>query len=186
MVITPNNPETHLDVYLQKAMKGDESAFRELYNLYSGKMYSLCSRYAGNSADADDIFQEGFIKVYKNLASFKGLGSFEGWVRKIFVHTCLDFLRRKKNAHNTSELDEKTEIAAYSENDAASKLSMNELHAIISEMPAGYRTIINLYLVEGYSHKEIGDMLQISEGTSKSQLSRAKLKLQELMSRYHV
>lgn len=149
-------------------------------------MYSLCTRYAGNPADADDIFQEGFIKVYKNLAAFKGLGSFEGWVRKIFVHTCLDFLRRKKNAHNTTELDDKTEMASFSINEASSKLSMDELHAIIREMPAGYRTIINLYLVEGYSHKEISDMLQISEGTSKSQLSRAKLKLQEVMNRYHV
>ena len=186
MVKAPNNPETNLDVFLLKAIKGDESAFRELYNLYSGKMYSLCTRYAGNSADADDIFQEGFIKVYKNLAAFKGLGSFEGWVRKIFVHTCLDFIRRKKNAKNITELDDKTEIPVYSENDGSVKLSMDELHAIIQEMPTGYRTIINLYLVEGYSHKEIGDMLQISEGTSKSQLSRAKLKLQEVMQKYHV
>jgi RNA polymerase sigma-70 factor (ECF subfamily) len=180
-----DNPEATLSVYLARAIKGDERAFREIYNLYSSKMYSVCTRYAGNTNDADDVFQEGFIKVYKNLAAFKGLGSFEGWVRKIFVHTCLDFLRRKKDVYRTTDLENKEEMLTADTGDIMVKMSTDELHKIIQGLPHGYRTIVNLYLVEGYSHNEIADMLQISEGTSKSQLSRAKIKLQEVIKVYN-
>ena len=159
------------------AVDGDEKAFKAIYDMLSGKMYSLCLRYAGNKNDADDLFQEVIIRVYKNLDSFKGLGPFEGWARRIFVNTCLDHLKNKQKLI-FSELTDSIDVAS-TELTGIKKLTQADLLKIIQQLPNGYRTIVNLYLVEEYNHKEIAEMLGISEGTSKSQLSRAKLILQK-------
>ncbi len=159
------------------AVDGDEKAFKAIYDMLSGKMYSLCLRYAGNKNDADDLFQEGIIRVYKNLDSFKGLGPFEGWARRIFVNTCLDHLKNKQKLI-FSELTDSIDVTS-TELTGIRKLTQADLLKIIQQLPNGYRTIVNLYLVEEYNHKEIAEMLGISEGTSKSQLSRAKLILQK-------
>jgi RNA polymerase sigma-70 factor (ECF subfamily) len=175
-----SNPDAPLDVLLAMAIQGDERAFRQIYDILSGKMYSLCIRYAGNTNDANDLFQEGIIKLYKSLSTYKGAGSFEGWARKIFVNVCLDSLKKKKRML-TAELTDHTEMPS-GDLTGLDKVSNDGLMAIIQQLPDGYRIVVNLYLVEGYNHKEIADMLGISEGTSKSQLSRAKTLLQKNIS----
>jgi RNA polymerase sigma factor (sigma-70 family) len=171
------NPDAPLEVILAMALDGDEKAFRAIYDMLSGKMYSLCLRYVGNKTDADDVFQEGIIRVYKHLPGFKGLGSFEGWARRIFVNVCLDYLKNKQklifNELHENINNKSTELTGIG------KLTQADLLKIIQQLPNGYRTIVNLYLVEEYNHREIAEILGISEGTSKSQLSRAKLILQK-------
>jgi RNA polymerase sigma factor (sigma-70 family) len=175
---TLSNDDYPFQVILERAIQGDEKAFKHIYDSLAGKMYSLCVRYAGNSNDANDMFQEAFIRVYRSLAAYKGVGVFEGWVRKIFVNTCLDHLKNKQRLLY-SELNSYTDVRTSSDLDGIEKISKEELIKIIQQLPNGYRLVVNLYLVEGYSHKEISEMLGIAEGTSKSQLSRARLLLQK-------
>ena len=170
-------------VLLEMAKNGDEKAFRAIYDALSGKMYSLCLRYAGNPNDANDYFQDGIIRVYKNLAAYKGAGSFEGWARKIFVNTCLDHINKKQKLSYT-EINEEITVET-SELTGVEKLTQADLFKLIQQLPHGYRTVVNLYLVEDYNHKEISEMLGISEGTSKSQLSRAKTLLQKSIAAHY-
>ena len=176
-----SNPQGNLSlpfsVLIQMAIQEDEKAFREIYDMLSGKMYSLCVRYTGNTHDADDVFQEGLIRLYRNLNKYQGTGSFEGWARRIFVNSCLDYLKTKQRLLY-AELSDNTDVPT-SELNGIDRLTQSDLVKVIQELPSGYRLIVNLYLVEGYTHKEIGEMLGISEGTSKSQLSRAKAALQK-------
>lgn len=174
------NGDSDIGVFIKKTLEGDDNAFRYIYNFYSGKMYSLCRRYAG-VVDADDLFQEASIKVFRSLANYKGLGSFEGWIRKIFVNTCLDFLKKENKMVFLENMEEEEAIHPSVEAENSITLSSDDLLKIIQGMPDGYRTIVNLYLIEGYSHKEISEMLKINEGTSKSQLSKARAKLQEII-----
>ncbi|MBV4358299.1 RNA polymerase sigma factor [Pinibacter aurantiacus] len=148
-----------------------------LYQKFSPKMYAICLRYASNADDAADLLQEGFIKVFKNLQKFRGEGSFEGWMRRVFVNTCIEHFRKKVYLNSITENEERT-IEDYSAN-ALDNLAEKDIVQLIQELSPGYRTVFNLYVVEGFSHKEIGDLLQISEGTSKSQLARAKMLLQK-------
>lgn len=174
------NADSDIGVFIKRTLEGDDNAFRYIYDSYSGKMYSLCRRYAGIS-DADDLFQEGSIKVFRSLANYKGLGSFEGWIRRIFVNTCLDFLKKENKIVFMENIEDDEDIHPSVEAENSITLSSDDLSKIIQSMPDGYRTIVNLYLVEGYSHKEISEMLKINEGTSKSQLSKARTKLQEII-----
>ncbi|MCB0775691.1 MAG: RNA polymerase sigma factor [Chitinophagaceae bacterium] len=158
-------------------LQGDRRMQKELYDRFSPRMYAVCLRYAGNSEEAQDILQEGFIKVFKKLDSFRGDGSFEGWVRRIFVNTAIEHFRRKKYLTPVTEKEENTIEGKYTS--ALDSLAEKDIMALIQELSPGYRTVFNMYVVEGYTHKEIADMLGISEGTSKSQLSRAKVILQD-------
>ncbi len=158
-------------VLIKQAAQGDPVAFKELYQMISGKMYSLCLRYASNTEDANDLFQEGFIKLYRHLSNYRFEGSFEGWARTIFVTTCLDSLKKKKVQF--TEVSE--EIALESKGiSAIDKLDMDDLMKIVRQLPDGYRTIVNLYLIEDYSHKEIAGILGITESGSKSKLHKAR------------
>jgi RNA polymerase sigma-70 factor (ECF subfamily) len=154
----------------------------ELYRRFSPRMYGVCLRYSANSEEAQDILQEGFIKVYKKLGSYRGEGSFEGWIRRIFVNTAIEQFRRKTYQQPITETHEATVEAKYLS--ALDSLAEKDILKLIQELSPGYRTVFNLYVVEGYTHKEIGDMLNISEGTSKSQLSRAKVILQDLVKKF--
>ncbi len=165
-------------VLIKRAAKGDESAFNQIYNIISGKMYSLCLRYASNTDEANDIFQDGCIKLYRNLDSFRDEGSFEGWARRIFVTTSLDALKKKRIQF--SDLDENLSVAATG-NNVLDKLSLDYLMKIITDLPPGYRTIINLYVIENFSHKEIGEMLGITESGSKSKLHKARTYLKNIL-----
>ena len=154
----------------------------ELYRRFSPRMYGVCMRYAGNAEEAEDILQEGFIKVFKKLGSFRSEGSFEGWIRRIFVNTAIEHFRRKTYQQPITDQHENTVEGKYLS--VLDNLGEKDILKLIQDLSPGYRTVFNLYVVEGYTHKEIGDMLGISEGTSKSQLSRAKVILQEMVKQY--
>lgn len=172
------NANSHFEVLAEKASKGDDRSFQQIYDAIAGKMYSLCLRYAGNAEDANDWFQEGFVKLYKHLTSFRGEGSFEGWARRIFVSTCIDSIKKRNlllPALSDSFDKASDDLTGYD------KLTSNDLMQIIRQLPDGYRTVVNLYMVEGYNHKEIGGMLNISEEGSRSQLFRARNLLQKML-----
>jgi RNA polymerase sigma-70 factor (ECF subfamily) len=145
-------------------------------------MYAVCLRYAGNADDAQDLLQEGFIKVFSNVHRFRGEGSFEGWMRRIFVNTSIEHFRKKSNAYAITETEENTiQDKQWS---VVESLAAKDLVSMIQELSPGYRTVFNMYVVDGYSHKEIGQLLGISEGTSKSQFARAKVILQKAVEQY--
>lgn len=155
-----------------------------LYDTYASKMYAVCLRYAGNENDANDILQESFIKVYKNLPKFRAEGSFEGWIRRIFINTSIEHYRKKVKSYNISEAHENT--VEDTNLDALDLLAAKDIMKLVHELPPGYKSVFNLHVVEGYSHKDIAGMLGITEGTSKSQLARAKGALKKLMEqKYH-
>lgn len=164
---------------IKGCLEGDRRAQEYLYQRFSPKMYGVCLRYAGKAEDAQDILQDGFVKIFKNLHMYRGDGSFEGWIRRIFVNTAIEHYRRQVNLYPVTEnhenLLETKEISAFD------SLSVKDLMKIIQQLSPGYRTVFNLYVVEGYSHKEIAEMIGISEGTSKSQLARAKGVLQNII-----
>jgi len=171
-----NHFESESDI-IEGCILGNPRMQRMLYEKFSPKMYALCIRYAGNTDDAQDILQDGFVKVFGNIAKFKGTGSFEGWIRRIIVNTAIEHFRKKNMLY---AIDEKTEIQLADENtNIFNQLEAKELLEIIKSMPAGYRTVFNLYAIEGYTHKEIATMMNLTEGTSKSQYARAKSWLQE-------
>ncbi|MEO6915887.1 MAG: sigma-70 family RNA polymerase sigma factor [Chitinophagaceae bacterium] len=145
---------------------------KELYNRFASKMYAVCLRYSDNTDDAQDLLQEGFIKIYKNLSRFRAEGSFEGWVRRVFVNTAIEHYRRKLNLSIIGEREDAT--LTDGSITALQRLDEKDIIKLIQKLSPGYRTVFNLYVLEGFSHKEIGNILGISEGTSKSQLARAK------------
>ena len=163
-------------------LEGDRRMQTEMYLRFSPRMYAVCLRYAGNAEEAEDILQEGFIKVFKKLDSFRKEGSFEGWVRRIFVNTAIEHFRRKRYLQPVTEKEENTIEGKYFS--VLDELAEKDILALVQELSPGYRTVFNLYVVEGYTHKEIADMMEISEGTSKSQLSRAKVILQDMVKKF--
>lgn len=150
-----------------------------LYHRFSPKMYSVCLRYSGNAEDARDLLQEGFIKIFKNLSKYRGDGSFEGWIRRIFVNTSIEHFRKKVHLQDITETQEKT--MEDREWNVLDNLAEKDIINMIHELSPGYKTVFNMHVIEGYSHKEIADMLGINEGTSKSQLARAKSVLKKMM-----
>lgn len=181
MIPESNQNITESDL-INGCLKDDRRMQEELYRRFSPRMYAVCLRYAGNAEEAQDILQEGFIKVFKKLDSFRSEGSFEGWVRRIFVNTAIEHFRRKKYLMPVTEREENTIEGKYLS--VLDNLAAADIMALVQELSPGYRTVFNMYVVEGYSHKEIGDILGISEGTSKSQLSRAKVILQDMVKKY--
>jgi len=140
----------------------------------------VCLRYCDNHEEAEDVVQNGFVNVFQNIETFRGSGSLEGWVRKIMVNTALTNIRKNKKLKQNVDL-ESVEFMLPAANYAGDSFAAKDLLKIIQTLPTGFRTVFNLYAIEGYSHKEIGDMLGISEGTSKSQYSRAKTHLQKII-----
>lgn len=174
-----NIPESDL---INGCIDGDRRMQEELYRRFSPRMYAVCLRYAGSSEEAEDILQEGFIKVFKKLNTFRSEGSFEGWVRRIFVNTAIEHFRRKRYLQPVTEKEENTMEGNYLS--VLDNLAERDIMELVQQLSPGYRTVFNMYVVEGYTHKEIGDILGISEGTSKSQLSRAKVILQDMVKKY--
>lgn len=161
-----------------QCLAGDAKAQHELYHRFAPRMMSVCLRYAENREEAEDFLQDGFIKVFMKLSSFKFEGSLEGWMRRVLVNNMLDAMRRKNQMPGMDVLDARF-------NDPPSSalptdaLQAKELMNLIASLPVGYRTIFNMYVLDGFSHKEIADKLKIAESTSKSQLSRARDYLQK-------
>lgn len=167
---------------IEGCLKGDRRMQYELYQRYAPKMYGVCLRYAANAEEAQDILQEGFIKVYRKMESYRGDGSFEGWIRRIFVNTAIEHFRKKTYLQPITEQEETTIEGKYLS--VMDNLAEKDIIQLVQQLSPGYRTVFNMYVVEGYTHKQIADTLGISEGTSKSQLSRAKLILQELVTKH--
>lgn len=162
---------------VKACLSGNPRAQKALYDRLSPKMYSLCLRYMGDRESAADVLQDGFVTLYSKLDSYLGEGSFEGWARRIFVNTALMSLRKSDVLRDSEEIDAAFDISESGVN-AVQSIGYKELTGMIGELPAGYRTVFNMYVVEGYSHKEIGEILGISENTSRSQLQRARVLLQ--------
>ncbi len=158
-------------------LKGDSKAQKQLYERFAPKMFGVCLRYAKDDDTAQDYLQEGFIRVFNNLDKFRFEGSFEGWIRRIVVNTALEKLRKMDVIKNSVEV-EKALFKANDVEQVMDQINAGELLQLIQTLPTGFRTVFNLYAIEGYTHQEIGNMLNISEGTSKSQYSRARQWLQ--------
>jgi RNA polymerase sigma-70 factor (ECF subfamily) len=157
---------------LKLCIDGNRSAQKELYDSYNRALFVLCQRYFSDIDDAQDALQDGFIKVYRDLYQFDALkGSIYSWLKKVFINTCLEKLRKKKL--DFVNVDD-SQIISYYEPDVISTLGLKEITELIQSMPTGYRTVFNLYVIEGYNHSEIAQMLGISESTSKTQLMKAK------------
>jgi RNA polymerase sigma-70 factor (ECF subfamily) len=162
---------------IESCIKGDRAAQKVVYDRLAPRMFPLCIRYVGDRELAEDILQDGFVTLFTHLSDYKGDGSFEGWARKIFVTTALMELRRKDALKMSDDLEVvrgmKTEITGQIQN-----IGYKDLIKVITQLPPGFRTVFNMYAIEGYSHKEIGEILGISETTSRTQLSRARTWLQ--------
>jgi RNA polymerase sigma-70 factor (ECF subfamily) len=159
-------------------IKGDGNAQNELYHRFAPKLWGVCLRYAKDRMSAEDILQEGFIRIFTYLDRFQNKGSFEGWMRRTMVNTAINYYKKNLSTAREAEYNE-YRSGKSNEADALSNMSHQELLALVQKMPNGYRTVFNLYIIEGYSHKDIAKSLNISENTSKSQLSRARAYLQE-------
>jgi RNA polymerase sigma factor (sigma-70 family) len=162
---------------VQGCLKGEKSFQKQLYDTYSKKMYTLCMRYSNDPDQAKDLLQDGFIKVFQNLHTFKGEGSFEGWMRRILVNVCLESFRKLENKFPHGDILEAEN--EYSTHTSFQKFDIAYVLKKIQQLAPGYRAVFNLHIMEGYPHQEIAGMLGISESTSKSQLSRARKLLQE-------
>lgn len=158
--------------------KEDRRAQQQLYERFAPVMFGVCRRYVKTEADAEDVLAEAFFKVFTNLQQYRGQGSFEGWVRRIVVNEALMFLRKRHNFRLTAELSEADRpVPAH----FAQQIAANDILGLLAYLPTGYRTVFNLYILEGYKHREISDILGISINTSKSQLILARKRMQELL-----
>lgn len=163
---------------IQGCIRNDLRSQKQLYEKYSSRMMGVCLRYTSKREEAQDLLQDGFIKVFQNISSFKFNGEFAGWVKKIMVNTALEHIRKRKIVFEKlydeqGDTDYETPIEA--QHDA------KDLIRLLQQLPQGYRTVFNLYAIEGYTHKEIAERLDIEEGTSKSQYARARAYIQKML-----
>lgn len=170
------------EAILKGCLQNDPTAQRELYNRYSPKMLSVCYRFAHNREDAEDMLQEGFIKIFSQMHTFGNRGAFEGWIRRIVVHTCINVLKKNKRFNESVDIIHATAVQVREES-VPSIVQAKQIVECIRILPIGYRTVLNLYAIEGYSHREIGTMLDIEESTSRSQYTRAKAMLEDILVR---
>jgi RNA polymerase sigma-70 factor (ECF subfamily) len=161
-------------------LHNDAASQRELFNRYSPKMLSVCYRFAQNREDAEDMLQEGFIKVFTQMHTFQNKGSFEGWIRRIMVHTSINFLKKYKKFTESLDITS-AENLEVKEESIASIMQSKQVVECIRLLPVGYKTVLNLFAIEGYSHREISILLDIEESTSRSQYTRAKTMLSNIL-----
>ena len=171
------NQSRTLDALITGCLNQDPQAQRRVYERLSPKMYAVCLRYVRDADDAQDILLKSFMKAFEHIKKFRQEGSFEGWVRRIVVNEALMFLRKHQTMQVAVDLEEATALST----PPSTNLEADDLLHLVQQLPLGYRTVFNLYSVEGYSHAEISEQLGISEGTSKSQLSRAKEMLRSMI-----
>jgi RNA polymerase sigma factor (sigma-70 family) len=165
---------------LAGCIENNAAAQKELYQAYSPKMLPVCYRFAHNREDAEDMLQEGFIKVFSQIRTFRKQGSFEGWVRRIIVHTCINILKKNKKFNDSIDIAHANTLPIREET-VSSMVQAKQIVECIRILPLGYRTVLNLYAIEGYAHKEIACMLEIEESTSRSQYTRARQMLEEIL-----
>lgn len=167
---------------IKKCRKGDRKSQHELYKKFASKMMGVSRRYTRSTEEAEEILSNGFIKVFKNINQYESKGSFEGWIRKIIVNEAINYIRYKKNLFVETE----QEWFDYGHEELNEQNDAQEILSLIDDLPMGYKTVFNLYAIEGYPHKEIAQLLGITEGTSKSQLSKARNLLQQRISGLNV
>lgn len=173
--------EWNENVLITQCLKENPLAQRHLYEKYSKKFYTICMRYCQDEEDAKDVLQNGFVKIYTKLDTYNFSGSFEGWMKRIITNTAIEFYRKKINFQDIEEIKVQNESAIIE----TSEIDVKEFLKIIQSLPDGYRMVFNLYAMEGFNHQEIAKKLNISEGTSKSQLSRARAILQKKIEALH-
>jgi RNA polymerase sigma factor (sigma-70 family) len=173
------------ETLIKECVKGNPKAQRMLFDKFAPKMMTVCLRYVKDTFEAEDVLQEGFIKLFNKISDYKMEGSLEGWVRRIMVNTALDSIRKNKKFQLDSTIDD-IEFKLSDSISATDELQAEDLMKIIQQMPDGYRMVFNMFAIEGYSHREIGEMLGISENTSKSQFSRAKSYLKTLLEKLEI
>ncbi len=167
-----------IDSLIERCKAGERKAQEMLYKNFASKMMGVCMRYATDRMEAEDMLQDGFIKVFKKLADYRGEGSFEGWVRRIMVHSSIEYYRKHHKMLQVVDMDD-SGIEPSVNASAIANLDAKDLMNLIQTLSPSYKIVFNLYAIEGYSHKEIAEMIGISEGASKSQLSRARAILKE-------
>ena len=170
------------EAILQGCLQNNAAAQKALYEKYSAKMLVVCYRYAHNREDAEDMLQEGLIKVFSQIHTFENRGALEGWIRRIIVHTCINILKKNKRFNESVDLIHASSLQVREES-IPSIIQAKEVVECIRMLPIGYRTVLNLYAIEGFSHKEIAGMLDIEESTSRSQYTRAKSMLEDVLIR---
>ncbi len=158
---------------IDNCLKGDQRSQRALFEKYAPRMYTVCLRYAKDPDEAQDMLQDAFVKIFAKLSAYQGNGSFEGWIRRITVNTALDHIRKNLKFQDNTTMDSKA-YRLEQNTFNGDTLEEKDLLKLVSELPDGYRIVFNMFAIEGYSHKEIADQLNISENTSKSQYSRAR------------
>lgn len=174
---------------IKQCKRQNPDAQKKVYDTYSPVLTAICRRYLGFTQEAEDVLQDAFVTIFTKIKQYKGSGSFEGWIKRITVNTALMHLRKRKLMYNTDDLHLREETEPEKELNVKDKRSViehaqfsaSEMLEHISQLPDGFRAVFNLYVVEGYKHKEIAEMLDISEGTSKSQLLRARKRFQEIL-----
>ncbi|MEJ8817855.1 RNA polymerase sigma factor [Lacibacter sp. H407] len=168
------------EAILQGCLKNQPAAQQELYSKYSPKMLSVCYRFARNREDAEDMLQEGFIRVFTQIHQFQSKGSFEGWIRRIIVHTCINHLKKHKKFNDSVDIAQAHTLHVR-EDSVPSIIQAKQVVECIRMLPIGYRTVLNLFAIDGYTHREIAGMLDIEESTSRSQYTRAKAMLEQIL-----
>ncbi len=168
----------HIDDLLKRCKAGERKAQELLYKQFSSKMLGVCLRYATDKMEAEDMLQNGFIKVFQKIEDYRNEGSFEGWVRRIMIHSSIEYYRKHHKMMQVVELDDAENTSSVNSL-AIANLAAKDLLLLIQQLAPGYRIVFNLYAIEGYSHKEIAAITGITEGASKSQLSRARAVLKE-------
>jgi len=179
MTFTINKTQSEQDL-IKGCLKGDNRSQRNLFERFSPLMLSVCRRYVKETDMAESVMLEGFMKVYNKLDSFKSEGSFEGWIRRIMVNESLTWIRKNKTMYLEVDIEKADKEVDFDL--ISSKLEAEDIIDLIHKLPHGYRTVFNLYAIEGYNHKEIAEQLGINKNTSKSQLSRARAYLQKELS----
>ena len=166
-------------ILIEGCLAKNQKSQKALFDTFAPTMYAICLRYSGNTEQAKDLLQDGFIKVFTKLSEFKHEGSFEGWLKRIFINLALEYLRKENRQPDMVNVEDKTDL--HSETIQFQNIDSRRIIELIQKLPNGYRTAINLYIIEGYSHKEIAEMLGITESTSKSQLFKARQMLQKML-----
>lgn len=165
---------------LKGCLENIASTQEALYSRFSPRMLGVCYRFARNREDAEDMLQEGFIKIFSQIHQFRGQGALEGWIRRIIVHTCINILKKNKKFTDSVDLFHANSLHN-NENNIPSIMQAKQVVDCIRLLPLGYRTVLNLYAIEGYSHREIASILDIEESTSRSQYTRAKAMLEDVL-----
>jgi RNA polymerase sigma-70 factor (ECF subfamily) len=175
--------EFSLDSLLQLCKAGDETAQRQLYRLYFPYAKSICLRYSSSEMEAEEILDDGFMKIFRKLEQFDTGQSFKAWLRTIMINTSIDFYRRNRKYAETLHLENALEVPF--DDRILDNISAQEILELVRQLSPAYRTVFMMYVMDGYNHREIGEILGINEGTSKSNFAKARQKLQEMVKTNH-